>query len=185
MTTKADIVRFLYSYKQIIWAIIVAPFFVVKALLCANSTIIRWKYFIYFALASDISCCFSFIFVGVISAFFEDIGIWGLLALFASLIMAAVCTVKIFEIKFILNPMKYSQKDVDRFVKIIKNILEGVYIFFSFFLTMIIAYEKVKFGDNELVRYCYFASIMIIFPRVCKYFFDVYSPHNIKNFLKE
>lgn len=185
MIAGKDILQFLYDHKMGIWVVIYEPFWVVKVLLWTNSKITNRKSFIYFACAADVLCIFSFLFMAVISAVFEDVGFLGIFFLFLSIVLAANCVVNLFEYKFILNQNKYSKIEVDRQIKIIKNILEGIYIFSSMFIALYVAYGRLKIADSMIVRYSYVVSVVIIFPRLCKYFFDVHSMHRIENFLKE
>lgn len=185
MIAKEGILKFAYDHRQVIWAIMFDPFFTVRILFWTDSKIIRKRFFIYFMLFSDLLCCLSVLFIAIISAIFEDIGFWGIFVLFLSIIMAAFCVVNLFDLKFIFNPMKYSRVDVDRNIKILKNILEGIYLSSSLLLALFVAYNRMKFGDTMIIRYGYIVSVMIVFPRVCKYFFEIYSIHRIKGFLKE
>ncbi|MFT9441857.1 MAG: hypothetical protein ABF593_08855 [Acetobacter papayae] len=185
MIAGKDVLQFLYDHKMTIWLITFEPFWAVKVLLWTKSKITNRKLFIYFACVADVLCIFSFLFMAVISAIFEDVGIWGIFFLFASIVLAAICVVNVFELKFFLNPNKYSKIEVDRQIKIFKNILEGIYIFSSIFIALYVAYGRMKIADSMVVRYSYVVSVVIIFPRLCKYFFDVHSMHRIKDFLKE
>lgn len=185
MIAWKDILQFFYDHRKIIWVIMLEPFWAVKVLLWSKLKITNRKLFIYFKCVADLLCVFSFLFMAVISAIFEDVGFWGVCFLFVSTVMAAMCVVNLFELKFFLNPNKYSKIDVDRQIKIFKNILEGIYIFSSIFIALYVAYGRLKIADSMIIRYSYVVSVVIIFPRLCKYFFDVYSMHRIKDFLKE
>ncbi|MFT8850453.1 hypothetical protein [Acetobacter orientalis] len=185
MSAGKDILQFLYDHKKAIWLILFEPYWMVRASLWAKLKIINRKPFIYFACTADILCVCSFLFMAVISAIFEDVGFGGIFFLFASIVMAAICVVNLFELKFFLNPNKYSKNEVDRQIKIFKNILEGIYIFSSVFIALYVAYGRLKIVDSMVVRYSYVVSVVIIFPRLCKYFFDVHSMHRIKDFLKD
>lgn len=185
MIAGKDILQFLYDHKMTIWLITFEPYWVIKAGVFGKLKIINGKLFIYCACTADVLCVFSFLFMAIISAIFEDVGFWGIFFLFVSIVMAAVCVVNLFELKFFLNPKKYSKIEVDRQIKIFKNILEGIYIFSSIFIALYVAYGRLKIADSMVVRYSYVVSVVIIFPRLCKYFFDVHSMHRIKDFLKE
>lgn len=185
MIAWKDILQFFYDHRKIIWVIMLEPCWIVKVLSWSKLRITNRKSFIYFTCVADVLCVFSFLFMAVISAIFEDVGFWGVCFLFVSIVMAAICVVNIFDLKFFLNPNKYSKIEVDRQIKIFKNILEGIYIFSSIFIALYVAYGRLKIADSMIIRYSYVVSVVIIFPRLCKYFFDVHSMHRIKDFLKE
>ncbi|MFT9409836.1 hypothetical protein [Acetobacter fabarum] len=185
MIARENIIKFLYENRSIIQTGMILPYFVAKIILRVNKKCVFNNVFLYFVLISDIIFSISFAFYFLISAFFEDIGFFGVVSLFCSIVAFSRCFVDIFEMKIISNRFEYTRIDVEEKIKSIRNILEGVYILSSLFLAMLVVYEKMKFGDNNVIYYCYFASVFIILPRLCRYFFDIYKLDKIDKFLKE
>lgn len=185
MIARENIIKFLYENRSIIQTSMILPYFVAKVILRVNKKCVLNNLFLYFVVISDVIFSISFAFYFLISAFFEDIGFLGVTSLFFSIVAFSRCWVNIFEMKIISNRFKYTRIDVEEKIKNIRNKLEGVYILSSLFLAMLVVYERVKFGDNNVIYYCYFASVFIILPRLCRYFFDIYKLDNIDKFLKK